>query len=311
VTPAADARRARSGDRRFLERLRSRPFAARVHSVFDHAVNLRADDDRALYALVSAQGDNAPATLVLDVPDFRGLGLHPGAPVTLRDGGILFAGRVEIGLRGARPWEATLPVLEDADLPLEWLERFIARHGAAGGVEPRLRDTTAVERATARTLADARAGLEAALRARDAAGVHAHTLRLIGLGAGLTPAGDDYVVGVAIACAVAGGRTRPDCCLDALRRAVDDSAERTTDVSHATLVHAVRGRVRESLVALVASIAAGDEDLMARRAHRVLAIGATSGTDILSGLIAGLRSLRRPAGGQPAPARSSTRAISS
>jgi hypothetical protein len=290
--------------------VRSRPFAARVHSVFDHAVNLRADDDRALYALVSAQRDNAPATLVVDVPDFGGLGLRPGAPVTLRDSGILCAGGVEIVLGGARPWDATLPVLDDADLPLEWMERFVARHGVAGGIEPRLRDTTALERATARTLADARAGLETALRARDAAAVQAHASRLIGLGPGLTPAGDDFVVGVVIACAVTGGRTKSDPCVDALRRVVDDSGDRTPDISHATLAHAVRGRVRESLVEFVESIAAGDEELMARRAHRVLAIGATSGTDILSGLLAGLRALSRPVGDQRAAARSSTRAIS-
>jgi Protein of unknown function (DUF2877) len=311
VTPAADAVRARSGDRRFLQRLRSRPFTARVHSVFDHAVNLRAGDDRALYALVSAQRDNAPATLVVDVPHFGALGLRPGAPVSVHAGEVLSVGRLEIVLGGARPWEASLPVLDDAGLPLEWMERFVARHGVVGGVEPRAGDTTALARATARTLADARAGLEAALRARDAAGVHAHARRLIGLGAGLTPAGDDYVVGVAIACAIRGGRARPDPCLDALRRAVDDGADRTTDLSRATLVHAVRGRVRESLIGFVEAIAAGDEDLMARQAHRVLAIGATSGTDILSGMLAGLRGLSRPAEGQPTPARSSSRAISS
>lgn len=277
-----------SGDRRFLERLRAAPFTARVHSVFDHAVNLRADADCGLYALASAQSDNAPATLVVDVPSFDRLGLRPGARLTTRGGGrILSAGALEIALDGARPWEATLPVLQKADLPLQWLERFIAEHGVAGGVKPRARDATALEHATGRLLAGACAGLDAALRARRADAVYAHASRLVGLGPGLTPAGDDYLVGIAIACCLEGGTAHPH--LDVLRRVVDVSADRTPAVSHATLAHAVRGRVRESLIGLAEAIAAGDESAMARRAFRVLAIGASSGTDILAGMLAGLR----------------------
>jgi hypothetical protein len=156
----------------------------------------------------------------------------------------------------------------------------------AGGIKPRPCPANAVEAKTARLLGHAVTGLGAALRAGDSARIYEHGSRLIGLGPGLTPSGDDYVLGVATACALLGPRARV--ARAAMARVIDDGAHRTNDISHAALAHAARGRVRQSLVDLATALADGDRSTTAFRADRVLAIGATSGTDILAGLLAGL-----------------------
>jgi hypothetical protein len=241
--------------------------------------------DGRLYTLAAAGSDSAPSTLVVDTISVERFALRRDLPVAVGHR-RLSAGRLAIALDNASPWLATLPAWPRAGVGLRWLERFVDRHGVAGGIKPRPCPADAVEAETARRLGHAVTGLGAALRAGDAARIYEHGSRLIGLGPGLTPSGDDYVLGVATACTLLGPRAHV--ARAAMARVIDDGADRTNDISHAALAHAARGRVRQSLVDLATALADGDRSTTAFRADRVLAIGATSGTDILAGLLAGL-----------------------
>jgi hypothetical protein len=283
------ATRALSADAALLARLRSGPFRASVHSVFDRVINVHCAEDDRLYTLACRRSDDAPCTLVVDIPSFASLGVRAGTPAA-SDGAELVVGRaLAVDLASAAPWSSTLPPWPAHGIPVRWARAFVDREGVGGGVKPRSGPRNAVEVETGRRLSAATAGLQAALLAGRMDEAHRRGRRLIGLGPGLTPAGDDYVLGLATVCAMPGGSARARECRDLLARLIDDNAERTNVISQAAMAQAARGRVRDSIVRFAHAITGGSRPAMEVRARRLIAIGATSGTDIMLGMLAGLQ----------------------
>jgi len=102
---------------------------------------------------------------------------------------------------------------------------------------------------------------------------------LVGLGEGLTPSGDDIVTGLAFLAA------QPGMCLSsrlpAIRRAIAGAAHLTTVLSATTMDAAAEGRGRQRLHDLAAAIVAGRPE---SAVPAVLAVGHSSGSDLLTGL---------------------------
>ncbi len=106
---------------------------------------------------------------------------------------------------------------------------------------------------------------------------------LVGLGPGLTPAGDDVVAGALVALAAAGARARAEAVLDAVRA----YRHRTTVLSAALLEHAGAGRAVPQLAAYLH--APDDPRVLAR----LVAVGGTSGAALAAGARAGLSATMR------------------
>jgi hypothetical protein len=263
-----------SGDDGLLRRLSAGAYRARVHSVFASVVNLECASSGTLHTLACAHVDNAPATLVVDLPSFVRLGLATSANARCT-GPTLCAGSLEVSLERVERWSPAMPDWPDGGMPVPWLRDLLGRRrpgGNAGAFDGRLRELTSA--------------LEAALRHGDTDAAYEHAARLVGLGPGLTPAGDDWLVGLATICNLPGSPVGDLRSL--LVGLVDDAGERTNDISRAAMVHAAQGRVRESITELVTAMAHGDRAAMERRGTQVMRIGASSGTDILTGMLAGL-----------------------
>lgn len=275
---------ARSADQALLDRLRAGPVQARVHSVFPRTINLYCPSDDALYALAVSAADNAPATMVVEASTFAGTATRCGAVARGSAQWLVVGPDIAVAVDRAEPWLAALPVLGSRRAPLAALGDVLERHGVAGGVKPAAVGGDAMADATSRRLAEATEGLRRALAAGEVSSAQEYVRRLVGLGPGLTPSGDDFLVGVATACALRGARER----LSVLAAVVEENAHRTNRISYATMAHAVRGRVRESIVALAHALVEGDVGLIRARAQWVIGIGATSGTDIVAGMMAGL-----------------------
>jgi hypothetical protein len=128
------------------------------------------------------------------------------------------------------------------------------------------------------------ASVTAALVAGDLARASAEGRALVGLGVGLTPSGDDALVGMVAALAATGHPAA-----DAIARAwAADAAERTTSVGAALLRHAARLEFSGSLRSVLGAILDGEEAAVRRSVDVALSWGATSGTDTLVGVLAGL-----------------------
>jgi hypothetical protein len=108
-------------------------------------------------------------------------------------------------------------------------------------------------------------------------------LGLAGLGGGLTPAGDDFIVGALLA--VWAGLYGPG--LELLTAAVADAAaERTTTLSGAYLRAAARGECSARWHALFKALLATEHAASRRALEALLAVGHTSGGDGLAGFLA-------------------------
>jgi hypothetical protein len=137
-----------------------------------------------------------------------------------------------------------------------------------------------------RTLEVARpvlAGLIAALEADDRTAAAGAAGRLIGLGPGLTPSGDDVLIGIE---AALHALAHPSAGF--LASAVGDVEARTTEVAATLLRHAAAGEFAEPLHALVATLLGSDDETIPAAIERALAWGATSGADCLVGVLIGL-----------------------
>ncbi len=267
-----------------------RPFRGRVHSVFAKAINFTGQDD-SLYCLAAEELDDAPATVRVRRPAgtaLDGIGIKPGDEVATAACGLV-CGPVPVKAAAVRPWTAALPPFPAGAAGrirlaanLDALRAAIVAAGRDGGLKGFVTGTagTVPERELA-----ARAAALAALLGAGEQDFAAAGRRLVGLGPGLTPAGDDFLAGLMIIFNLPAGPFGRRCRETAAALAAGAA---TTTVSRAMLAHAARGRTRAGVVALLAALTAGSPADVAAAALPVLAGGASSGTDLAAGLLTGL-----------------------
>lgn len=276
--------RALSADISLLRAPRERRLRGFVHSVFERVVNVE-NEAGELFTLACRDLDNAPDTMIVDAAGFRALGIECGDRVDAAASDLAIAGRIRIALDGARTWEAALPYYPrdptrlDRNLPR--LREKVAGLAFGAGAEATSAFTSKMPVLIAR-----RTGmLRDALAARDAGAARRHGAALVGLGPGLTPSGDDYLVGLFAALHMPGhpcGDMTGVCTAIAA-----DCHERTHAISAAALKAAARGRVRESVNALLHALVQGGADRVMAALAPVLAIGSTSGADMVAGILDG------------------------
>ena len=278
----------------------------RIHSLFERALNLVTPSGE-LVGLVGPRAGNGPATIVLAEPPNVGLdriGLTPGDPARAADGRLRIGDRLVVDLSRARRWEpAPTPLRlrsDDAIARLARAERVARESAPAGGFAPLLSclDELAGEDAPPCPpyVGGARGGVSAlawtALRALlpawrrdDVDGVHEAAMRIVGLGPGLTPSGDDLLAGLLVGTARLRGALPA-----ALGHAVLVAArDRTTDFSVARLRHAARGAIEEVQEHVMANLLGGAGTELDAAIRRAAGWGHTSGVDTLVGLFLALR----------------------
>ncbi|GII54585.1 hypothetical protein Pth03_29740 [Planotetraspora thailandica] len=247
---------------------------ARVLATFPLAVYLevRSESEPHVIALVTGEGIRLPNAVVLGEPLD---GIAPGADGWVGDGIVEVGG---IGVRVRRWWDPA-PPLGPADPVRLWRS-----HDLLSGIRERSRRRPGLD------LAGAPALLASGCRAGSLTDGITAAERLIGLGPGLTPSGDDMLCGLLIALrhfGVATGTPRAVWLADWLAAAVTyDARTRTTPIS-ATLLHcAARGEGSPEVMGLLRGLA-GLQPLEPA-AGRLLRLGHTSGADIAWGVHIGL-----------------------
>jgi len=285
-----------------MDTLEKEGFAGSVLSVFTGACNLVSDQDEVI-ALVGQRVGNGPLNIVLEEDSFLARGLEVGLPVKgdgrgIRVGEALNNEPYRISLAEAEVWEprlegegltvdwpglkASLALLHDhliAQAPAESLACLLAA-GAAG--------ERSVESAYRRAARGAIEGLLAALQVGDCQGIIVGAAALAGLGPGLTPAGDDFLLGL-----MAGLRTwhqflaRKGLSVEEACQAIYGAAAgRTNLLSTALLRSAREGMFGEAWHELLAALRQGKAAEVRRAADRILGFGETSGADALNGFLA-------------------------
>jgi len=270
---------------------------ARVHSVFRAAANLKLSDG-ALLTLLSLDGFGIPFGVRLStIEDFDGLGLEVGDAGVVRPDAIVIERS-----NGRRPFQvdcATAKRLAAPPLPplrgngANWragvalLEALQERAATDLRVAPLLRGARSPA-ATGRRLAHAACDLGRAVRTGEFGPMRDAAARLVGLGQGLTPAGDDFLCGFAAAahCRCA---ARPALAphLAQFADAVRERLDQTTEISAAFLRSALVGRLSEPLAELIEACAGGGENDVEGAVARLARVGHSSGLDAATGFFYG------------------------
>lgn len=267
-------------DTSWREAAAQRTASPSVHSSFPHALNLSWCG--VLLAVLSASGRAAPGALLTDASSFPLLA--PGTPVRA-GASSLRVGSLTVSLGAVRQYScsAAVPAVFSPAPPAA-LAAALREVTAKGPFAPAAGQTP-LARAAQRRLAEGRLEwkkyVSHYLRTGSTAGAREVARRLVGLGAGLTPSGDDYLVGT-----LAALHHLPAAPFATLSRAVGvavrSAAARTTDVSAHFLAAAASGLFHVDLrAAATAALTGADMEDAFARVHQ---IGATSGYDALVGL---------------------------
>ncbi len=243
-------------------------------------------------ALVAPDLHNGPLNLVVEpAPEFDQIAV--GTWVSSTAQAVQLAEAFAIILHGAAVWDPVLPRLERTASvrlldQLQVLQDLVAAEAPAGGLAragpgQAGGEVTVLEQSAGPALADLAQGLQ-----REDATLVARAVRgLAGLGPGLTPSGDDILVGGLLALAVLPGADAPS-----MREAMASPARpRTTRISEAYLEAASYGQASEAWHHLIAALLTHDTTRIPDAARAVLAIGETSGSDTLAGFLLAARAL--------------------
>jgi hypothetical protein len=279
------------------------PFAGVVHSVFPRACNIELHDG-GLLTLLDASCGTVPHGIRLATPDsfdFRDW-MPAHERVAGRENVMRFENsRLIVDLRHAIPactsilqialdmekgsthaaWRAALSQMAGGARP-EGLGALFAGHG-------RTNSRCAL---TELLLCEARGRIPVLVRAAasfDCDAAIPAAVGAIGMGPGLTPSWDDFLVGfLAGIHATSRGHPGRFRFVARLGEAVHAASSTTTIVSHIQLEHAANGQVSEKLVAMLEAMAEGDANGTIAATAELLNVGSTSGTDTLLGVLAGV-----------------------
>jgi len=272
-------------------------FPVRIHSVFHAALNLSLPDGD-LLTLLSADADDSPRSVRLaSAEDFTSLGLAAG------DGGVFSGdeivlertagrGRLRVDCAAARRLAApSAPPLRGGDgrwrAGVARLEALQERASTDLRIAPLLSGAPP-SGAMGERLTQAALDLGRAVRADRLDAMRRAASQLVGLGQGLTPAGDDFLCGFLAAgcCRRAAGLARSPL-LSSLAGAVRERLGQTTDISASFLRDALAGRISRPLAALAEACSGAPGSDLDGALVRLAAIGHSSGLDAATGFFYG------------------------
>jgi len=276
-------------------------FDATIHSVFRTAVNLRPVNKDLLLTLVVASEADLPQGIRLDSPDdFSFEQLSASRDVFCRDKTLIFENSaLVVEFKQGRRWQCDLPALDtdltDPAVALAWkcvwqsLNECQVHLGAEIVAQSLLDSDGIGQSAISRRVGEAIRTLIEATRSYKLDDLSALT-RLIGLGTGLTPCGDDILVGylAGLWCTARDYVVRRQF-LSKLGQAVIHLSGRTTEISRTYLHHARYGQVSSRLDALARAISRPENPgQLLPVAESAMQSGHTSGMDAVTGLLCGL-----------------------
>ncbi len=245
-----------------------------------------------IIALVAAELHNGPLNIVLKVPVTHSFqGLSAGRAVTASPTGMTLTANLYVGFQAAQTWTATLPPwtrMAEGRLSANLaLARTLLVRGAPNGSFAH--DLPAAHRGTRANIDEALhlkanralALLADGIRRRDLTTLTEGTRQLAGLGFGLTPSGDDVLVGTLLALAV----SRPGDAEIIRTVIVAAAAGRSPRISGVYLQAAARGEASETWHRLLALMPDGHPSALISAIRTAMAVGETSGADMLAGFL--------------------------
>ena len=276
----------------FLSELQKKQWTGTIHSTFARTINI-IDDSGTLYTIATSELDDAPNTI--RVADFFYDQLHIplNTPVFVQHDQLIIEDVAAIEIDEVEKWkypEIFFPskkAYQELERRIQKVDQWLGQIDSKGGYLLNHTQTTAYEKMMHTMLWKETGHLLNYLKEKQLFQAMTQLNRVIGLGPGLTPSGDDFLVGLALIF------TTTDYPYHSLKQWLincrQELKKRTNVISFSTLDWAIKGEARERLGVFLNELFYGeDETLLKEKMLQVLAIGSTSGGDILSGMLAGV-----------------------
>ncbi|HUG35162.1 MAG TPA: DUF2877 domain-containing protein [Anaerolineales bacterium] len=271
-------------------------FDAVIQSVFESAVNLRlAGEDRLITLLISESYELPQGIRVTD-KNFPLQSLIVDLHAASRGGILRFeSSPLTVDLRGAPIWKCPIPEL-GADMGSPPVQKAWSIAWELLNLQQGLRKTDILAddlfqintgSSLSRRMSKPVMGLVASTEQFDTDNAIRAAEKMIGLGPGVTPSGDDILIGfLAGLWSTAGQDQRQSLFIRSFGAELVQRARQTSEISRTYIFHAAQGQFSSSLSHLVESITAGDE--VEEAAQTAMRVGHSSGMDSVTGLLIGL-----------------------
>ena len=272
-------------------------FDASIQSVFDSAVNLRLTQQDRLITVLLSDHYELPQGIRLATQAVPLNLLKIDQHAAVRGGILRFASSaLSIDLRGAPVWTCPIPALNtdmsSSSVQEGWTmvwgllnkrQRLHATdiiasdlfQGNTGSALSQRMSEPVMELIVSTERLDTEASLQAAQK-------------MIGLGPGVTPSGDDLLIGFLAGLWSLAGENQPRLSfIQSFGSALSSITTQTNEISRTYLYYATRGQFASSLSNLAEAIAKGGE--VSQAAQYAMRVGHSSGMDSVTGLLIGLR----------------------
>ncbi len=278
-----------------------------IHSVFKHVVNI-AFLNGGLGSIVGSEVYRGPLSINVEIPknmDMLSLGMKNNLSVS-RVADLIIIGESElaISIENASLWEPVqlyndvLSVSDIVERNLMKLREVARSYGKLDGLgllielsEDELHDT---EVATTLDIVPRLAlphllNLIQTIKTKDLDNLPESVQHLVGLGPGLTPSGDDFLIGLMLSMLFIARNFKLDIdhIIDVNETIISCIPGRTTSISEEFLFQAATGNANEPILNLIETLLTSNSAQVERATRTVLAIGGTSGTDTILGILFG------------------------
>lgn len=273
-----------------------------VHSVYKNTINLSYNGK-----IVSIQPDELPKTpMIISVYDkekrFKNLNIQVGQKALFQDG-KLNVGKNVFNLSKAQLWNPDISkiIICEEELVTEKI-RLLYNLLYLQGSNDGLRDiglwlyhmkskshdqklsNELVNIAFPRIL-----GIVESTLKGDISSAVANGIDLIGIGPGLTPSGDDFLIGfISVLFTIEPNRNIIRSLREEFLAKISNSVDKTTFLSKEFLLHSIKGEFCEVFHNIYISLKNNNKDEIINSTVNLLRLGHTSGIDTLSGIITGL-----------------------
>jgi len=253
-----------------------------IEQVFSRAVNLYLPAQQRLMTLLCEDYDNAPNSSRLALTHFDGL-FRPGEPVQFHPSGILVGEDKWLDTTSCQRWQPTTPQLSGERFrQIPWQQWCEVIHQQLQDNQTLFlwRGDNPFYQAIALALQQRRQTLfNALLQGRE---ITSAVANMVGLGIGLTPSADDYLVGLSTILFIDGHPAqhyRND-----FYSALAVARENTTQLSAITLEAAFSQRYRESIFGFINGMINEPTRFSIQAIANIKNIGSSSGCDMLYGM---------------------------
>ena len=277
-----------TADCHFLHLINQPQLLGKVEQVFNKAINISIDNS--LFTLLSSQLDNAPNSCRLINNDFSILNIKNKDDIYLLNNELNIGEHYSLSFSLCKLWQRPIIHFNRENINHRNYQSFLLKQinrldlilSEAQSSLFNYQGDNLFYLASTEKLNQLRSNLINALKEKQHQGLANLISQFVGLGIGLTPSGDDYLVGLMAFLLL---EKHPAYVFyPEFYQGIMQSHERTTPISAITLEKALNHEYRENMYQLIQSLVDAQETEIYSQFLAILNIGSSSGCDMLFGI---------------------------